>query len=105
MPALLAPKRIVTAAGLALVVLLFCLPLFIKLGDVDMANDEALYSYAVDRIVETGHWLTPRAIPSDTEFLEKPPLMFWMVAGGIKTGLLPDSDFGMRALSALFGGL
>ncbi len=105
MPALFSRQRVIAGAGLVLVVLMFCLPLFVKLGDVDMANDEALYSYSVDRILETGHWLTPHVLPGDTAFLEKPPLMFWIVAAGMKTGFLPHNDFGMRFWAALFGGI
>ena len=69
--------------GLIAVLCLFCAPLFVGLGDWDLGNDEAIYSYAVDRILETGDWLTPRSIPHDGPFLEKPPLKFWMVAGAI----------------------
>jgi 4-amino-4-deoxy-L-arabinose transferase-like glycosyltransferase len=68
-----------------------------------MGSDEAIYSYAVERILETGDWLTPRSIPSDEPFFEKPPLKFWMVAGAIRAGALPLSDGGMRALDAIFG--
>jgi 4-amino-4-deoxy-L-arabinose transferase-like glycosyltransferase len=88
--------------GLALVVGLFCAPLFLGLGAFDQRNDEAIYSYAVDRILETGDWLTPRSIPTDGPFLEKPPLKFWLVAGAMRLGLLPVDDRGMRLLDALF---
>ena len=54
----------------------------------DIRNDEAIYDYAVDRILETGEWLTPRSSTLDGPFLEKPPLKFWIVAGAIKSGLL-----------------
>ncbi len=43
-----------TIVGLVVVVILFCAPLFVGLGNSDLANDEAIYSYAVDRILETG---------------------------------------------------
>jgi hypothetical protein len=39
---------------------------------------------------------SPRSIPSDWPFLEKPPLKFWMVAGLMKLGLIPHDDWGMR---------
>src|SRR5688572_15467191 len=81
--------------GLAVVVALFCAPLFIGLNNWDQRNDEAIYSYAVDRILETGEWLTPRIIPTDTPFLEKPPLKFWLVAGAIRVGLFPANDRGL----------
>jgi 4-amino-4-deoxy-L-arabinose transferase-like glycosyltransferase len=89
--------------GLIAVLCLFCAPLFVGLGDRDLGVDEAIYSYAVDRIIETGDWLTPRAIPNDRPFLEKPPLKFWMVAGAIRVGLLPHDEFGLRFMDALFG--
>ncbi len=86
-----------------LVLLLFCFPLFLGLSRWDVGNDEAIYSYAVDRILETGEWLTPRSIPTDEPFLEKPPLKFWMVAAPIRVGLLPHDEFGLRFIDALCG--
>jgi 4-amino-4-deoxy-L-arabinose transferase-like glycosyltransferase len=80
-------------------------PIFFDLGALDMENDEASYSYQVDRILENGNWLTPRTVPRDEDFVEKPPLMFWIVAGGIKLGLLPHTDFGMRLPAAVCGAL
>lgn len=88
--------------GLACVLGLCCLPLFVGLRGWDLRNDEALYSYSVDRILETGDWLTPRIIPSDDPFLEKPPLKFWLVAGAIKLGLLPFDECGMRGVDVFF---
>jgi 4-amino-4-deoxy-L-arabinose transferase-like glycosyltransferase len=89
---------------LALVLLAFCLPLFIGLGRADLETDEAIYSFAVDRILETGDWLEPRSSPSETEvFLEKPPLKFWLVAAPIRAGLLPHNEFGLRFLDAAAG--
>ena len=82
--------------ALAFVLVICCAPLFLQLGGLEQRNDEAIYSYSVDRILETGDWLTPRAIPSDWPFLEKPPLKFWMVAGLMKLGLIPQDDWGMR---------
>lgn len=88
--------------GLALA--LFCFPLFIGLGGTDLENDEAIYSFAVDRILETGEWLTPKSSPyEDAAFLEKPPLKFWIVAAPILVGVLPHSEFGIRFWDALFG--
>jgi 4-amino-4-deoxy-L-arabinose transferase-like glycosyltransferase len=91
--------------GLALVLVCFCSPLFVGLGGRDLGNDEAIYSYAVLRMVQTRDWLTPRAIPFDGPFLEKPPLKFWMVAAPISLGLLPPDEFGLRVLDALLGAL
>ncbi|HEX5215633.1 MAG TPA: hypothetical protein VFV98_09235 [Vicinamibacterales bacterium] len=70
-----------------------------------MQNDEAIYSYAVERMIDTGDWLTPRAIPADGPFLEKPPLKFWLVSAGILSGLLPRNEAGMRFIDGVFGGV
>ena len=60
---------------LVLVLLAFGFPLFIGLGSSDLANDEAIYSYAVESILTTGDGLSPRSSPNaDITFLEKPPL-------------------------------
>jgi 4-amino-4-deoxy-L-arabinose transferase-like glycosyltransferase len=86
---------------LALVLVAFCLPLFVGLGRPDLETDEAIYSFAVDRILEIGDWLEPKSSPSETEvFLEKPPLKFWMVAAPIKAGVLPHNEFGLRFIDA-----
>ena len=91
---------------LALVLVLFCLPLFVELGGRDVEGDEAIYSFAVDRMLETGDWLEPKSIPfEDSRFLEKPPLKFWIVAAPIRLGLLPHDQFGLRFWDALFGSL
>ena len=56
------------------------------------------------RILETGDWLVPKSSPfEDAPFLEKPPLKFWIIAAGIKSGLLPHNEFGLRFWDALFG--
>ncbi len=91
---------------LVLVLALFCVPLFIGLGRTDLDNDEAIYSYAVDSILTTGDWLSPRSSPNEQiVFLEKPPLKFWIVAAPIRLGLLPRDEFGYRFWDALFGSL
>ena len=84
----------------------FGFPLFIGLGSTDLANDEAIYSYAVESILTTGDWLSPRSSPNiEITFLEKPPLKFWIVAAPIRLGLLPYNEFGLRFWDALFGAL
>jgi 4-amino-4-deoxy-L-arabinose transferase-like glycosyltransferase len=89
---------------LAAVLVFFCLPLFVNLGNPDLDNDEAIYSFAVDRMVSTGDWLVPRMIgTTDGAFLEKPPLKFWIVALPIRLGWLPSDEFGLRFWDALFG--
>lgn len=91
---------------LAVIALFFCLPLFFGLGRGDLKNDEAIYSYAVDSILEIGDWMAPRSSPNpDIPFLEKPPLKFWIVAAPIRAGLLPHSEFGLRFWDAFFGGV
>jgi 4-amino-4-deoxy-L-arabinose transferase-like glycosyltransferase len=87
-----------------LVVALFCLPLFARLDGLDLRGDEAAHSFSVDRILETGDWLIPKGSPGEDEpFLEKPPLKFWIIAAGIRSGLLPHTDVGLRFWDALFG--
>ena len=89
---------------LALVLIAFCLPLFIGLGIPDLANDEAIYSFAVESILRTGDWLSPRSSPNlHIVFLEKPPLKFWLVAAPISLGLLPLDEFGLRFWDAVLG--
>ncbi|MGE0448950.1 MAG: ArnT family glycosyltransferase [Vicinamibacterales bacterium] len=96
------PRRL----WLALVLAAFCFPLFVGLDRPDLETDEAIYSFAVDRILEVGDWLAPKSSPSETEvFLEKPPLKFWIVAAPIELGLLPHNEFGLRFWDAVFGGL
>lgn len=88
---------------LALVMVMFCAPLFVGLGGTDLDNDEAIYSYAVDSILETGDWLNPSSSPNpDIVFVEKPPLKFWLVALPMRVGLLPHTEFGFRFWDALF---
>ena len=89
---------------LAAVLVFFCLPLFVNLGTTDLDNDEAIYSFAVDRMVASGDWVVPRMIATaDGPFLEKPPLKFWTVAFPIRAGWLPADEFGLRFWDALFG--
>ena len=90
---------------LAVILVAFCLPLFVGLGHADLETDEAIYSFSVDRILEAGDWLAPKSSPWENEpFLEKPPLKFWAVAAPIKAGLLPHDEFGLRFWDAVSGG-
>jgi 4-amino-4-deoxy-L-arabinose transferase-like glycosyltransferase len=91
------------ALPIAVILIAFGLPLFLGLGARDLRNDESIYSYAVDRILDTGDWMLPRTIPDDYPFLEKPPLKFWIVAAPIAAGVLPHDESGQRAFDALFG--
>jgi len=96
----------VSRPWLALTLVLFCLPLFFGLRSLDLETDEAIYSFAVDRILEDGQWLQPKSSPGETAvFLEKPPLKFWIVAAPIRAGLLPHDEFGLRFWDALMGAI
>lgn len=86
------------ALGIAIA---FSVPLFVGLERTDLRNDEAIYSYAAERILDTGEWLTPRSIPSDGAFLEKPPLKFWMVAAARLAGIARPDESGMRLVDAV----
>lgn len=89
---------------LVLVLGAFCLPLFVGLGATDLENDEAIYAFAVESILTTGDWLSPRSSPNiEIPFLEKPPLKFWIVAAPIAAGVLPLNEFGLRFWDAVFG--
>ncbi len=89
---------------LAATLLLFCLPLFINLGGPDLQNDEAIYSFAIDRMLSTGNWLVPTTSPrEDLPFFDKPPLKFWIVAAPIAAGILPGTELGHRFWDAVFG--
>jgi len=81
------------------------LALAFELGSWDVENDEAIYTYAAERMIDTGDWLTAREIPNDFAFLEKPPLKFWMVGLPIRLGLLPRSEAGFRAIDVLLGAI
>jgi 4-amino-4-deoxy-L-arabinose transferase-like glycosyltransferase len=101
-----AASRQASAAWWPLVVVLCCAPLFVGLGRADITGDEAIYSFAVDRMLETGNWLVPMSSPNETyAFLEKPPLKFWIVGLPIRAGILPHDEFGMRFWDALFGSI
>jgi 4-amino-4-deoxy-L-arabinose transferase-like glycosyltransferase len=89
---------------LLIVVVMFCAPLFLNLAGTDVQGDEAIYSFAVDRVLETREWLVPKASPvEDMPFLEKPPVKFWITAAPIRAGILPLSEFSLRITDALFG--
>src|SRR5690349_6322773 len=91
--------------GFLLVLSCFSAPLLYSLREPDMRNDEAIYSYAVERMVDTGDWVTPRSIPTHWTFFEKPPLKFWMVSAVSRSGILQRIEAGLRFLDGLFGGI
>ena len=39
------------------VVIFLCIPLFVGLGRGDLKGDEAIYSFGVDHILDSGDWL------------------------------------------------
>ena len=91
---------------MALIIAVFCVPLFLGLTLRDYENDEAIYSFGVDTMLKDGDWLTPKNAPTDTQpFLEKPPLKFWIVALPMKAGLVPANEFGMRLPDAVMASL
>lgn len=93
--------RIRLAAALTLAVTLASPILLPGLGKTDLGADEPIYAGLVDRMVASGSWLTPMG--PDGPFLEKPPLKVWLVAAGMRLGVLPHDERGYRALDAVFG--
>ncbi len=86
---------------LLLMLLLIGLPILLWIGHGDVENDEAIYSFAAMKMVETGDWLTPIGIyPDNPPFLEKPPLKFWLTALGLEAGL-PANMWGLRFADAV----
>ena len=91
---------------MAIVLVFFCAPLFFGLDGTELENDEAIYTYAVDVMLEDGDWLTPKSIPSPTyPFLEKPPLKFWLNALPIWLGIAPHTTFGIRVTDAVLASI
>ncbi|MEM7351042.1 MAG: hypothetical protein AAF657_09570 [Acidobacteriota bacterium] len=86
----------------ALLLVLFAAPVFFELGRGDFKNDEAIYNHAARSMVENDAWLSPWASPGSGPFLEKPPLKFWLIAGGIEWLGLPNDAVGYRFWDALF---
>ena len=104
MPAARFPVR-PGVAVFAIAALIAALALAFELDAWDVENDEAIYTYAAERMIDTGDWMTAREIPNDFAFLEKPPLKFWMVGLPIRLGLLPRTELGFRAVDVLLGAL
>ncbi len=100
-------KRLARLAWFVVVVLAFGRPLFRGLGEADMENDEALHTMVAESIVTTGDWMTPHTyVPYlSPDFVEKPPLKFWLVAAPLRAGLLPNDESGVRVWDALFGAI
>jgi 4-amino-4-deoxy-L-arabinose transferase-like glycosyltransferase len=87
---------------MVVVLLAFGLPLYLGLGRVDLENDEAIHSVVAENILERGGWMTPQSMAA-SDFVEKPPLKFWLVAAPMRLGLVPDNEIGLRLWDATFG--
>ena len=84
---------------LALLALVFGLLYFFQLGDSNLVNpDESRYGEIPREMVASGDYVLPRL--NGVYYFEKPPLMYWIVAGFLKV-FGPD-EFAMRATPALF---
>jgi 4-amino-4-deoxy-L-arabinose transferase-like glycosyltransferase len=60
-------------------------------------DGDALYAHIGQRMAETGDWVTPYA--NGVRFLDKPPMMFWLMAATYK--VFGVSEFAARFPSAL----
>jgi 4-amino-4-deoxy-L-arabinose transferase-like glycosyltransferase len=82
-----------------LLTLLFGVLFFFGLGQVALVNpDEGRYAEIPREMVATGDYVTPRL--DGVFYFEKPPLMYWMVAGFLKA--FGPSELSVRAVPALF---
>lgn len=79
---------------------LFCTALYgVRLGSYPMGSgDEGRYAEIPREMVASGDWITPRL--NGVNYFEKPPLMYWAVAGCLK--LFGPSEWSMRAMPVLF---
>lgn len=86
-----------------LLVFLFCACYFcFLLGNRPFATpDEARYVEIPREMVETGDYITPRL--NGVKYFEKPPLLYWLQAGVMKTFGLTETV--MRSVTALLGAL
>ncbi len=81
------------------------LPILIWYGSGDVDNDEAIYSFAAQKMVETGDWLTPVYIfHGNPPFLEKPPLKMWLTALTLELGA-PENNWGLRLVDLVMTAL
>ncbi len=69
------------------------------LGRYPLGNpDEGRYAEIPREMVASGDWITPRL--NGVNYFEKPPLMYWAVAGCLK--IFGPSEWSMRAMPVLF---
>jgi 4-amino-4-deoxy-L-arabinose transferase-like glycosyltransferase len=59
-------------------------------------RDEGFYARAAVEMMRSGHWIVPTY--NDAVFAEKPPLIYWLMAGTMR--LFGENDFGARFISA-----
>jgi 4-amino-4-deoxy-L-arabinose transferase-like glycosyltransferase len=82
-------SRRLTWLLVAIVALLAGWTLFWQLGRGSLNDwDEATYAEVAHEMVQTGDWLTPRW--NGFPYHEKPPLMYWLMAAGLRVGLSPE---------------
>ena len=82
-------SRRLTWLFVAIVALLAGWTLFWQLGRGSLNDwDEATYAEVAHEMVQTGDWLTPRW--NGLPYHEKPPLMYWLMAAGLRGGLSPE---------------
>jgi 4-amino-4-deoxy-L-arabinose transferase-like glycosyltransferase len=80
--------------------LIFGVLFFAHLGETALVNpDEGRYAEIPREMVVTGDYVTPRL--NGVVYFEKPPLMYWAVAGMLK--VFGPAEWAMRAPVALFG--
>ena len=92
-------RRTPWSRDLALLALLFGLLYFFQLGDSALVNpDEGRYGEIPREMLATGEFVLPRL--NGVLYFEKPPLMYWSVAGFMK--LFGPDELAMRATPALF---
>lgn len=95
----LEPAHATYRRDLASLALLFGLLYFFQLGDTHLVNpDESRYAEIPREMVARGEYVLPRL--NGVFYFEKPPLMYWAVAGFLKV-FGPD-ELAMRATPALF---
>ena len=101
-----AATRAAWLAGLPPFSSCFCLPLFVDLGTPDLDNDEAIYSFAVDRMARaTGDWLVPQSDSARGRRLPRKAaaqVLDGRAADAGSAGCRTD-EFGLRFWDAVFG--
>lgn len=90
-------KHIAILAILAFIV--YLLPALIPgIGRAILDDADAFYTHTAHQMVVRNDWVTPYA--NGIRFLDKPPLVYWMIAGSYK--IFGVNDFATRFPTALF---